>query len=318
MPTQFSTDYKGGPLAKLEQSGYSINNFSYPIDLTADPGEQHFVMFYINETSNTQFPTKAKGGELGPNGASASPRSGRPAIQDSGNLMNWKNRPIHRVSTAIALYMPPSLSTSYTPVWEAIDGNAAFGVAKAAQDGDMGRVLQEMGAGVAVGLMHDAQDFLKSGLGVDTDIEGAASLAARAAKNPNQEVLFRTIGFREYQFNYKFTPRSEQEAQNVANIIKAFKFYASPEVKQSPGAGRFFIYPAEFDIEFWSNGQKNNFVNKISTCACTGVSVDYTGSGAWSAFRPGSNLAGVPVETNLSLTFKELEIITKNRIIEGF
>jgi hypothetical protein len=130
-------------------------------------------------------------------------------------------------------------------------------------------------------------------------------------------MIFKSIGFRQYQFDFKFTPRSEQEALNVANIIKAFKFYASPEVKYGEGSPRYYIYPAEFDIEFWSNGKPNDFVNKISTCACTNVGVNYTSAGVWSAFRPG-DFNGVPVETSLSLQFQELEIITKNRVLQGY
>jgi hypothetical protein len=130
-------------------------------------------------------------------------------------------------------------------------------------------------------------------------------------------MLFRGVGFRTWQFNYKFTPRSEQEASNVFNIIKALKFYASPEVNKGAGQPRYWIYPAEFDLEFWANGRQSNFLNKISTCALTDITVNYTGSGGWSAMRPGT-FNGVPVETHMSLTFQELEIITKERVLNNF
>ena len=191
-----------------------------------------------------------------------------------------------------------------------------FGAAKAADAGDISRMLKEMGAGLVSQGLNAASDALKSSVGATTNVLDAASIATNIARNPHMEALFRTVGFREYQFDFKFTPRSEQEAQNVQNIIQAFSFYASPEIKQGDSA-KYLIYPAEFDIEFWSNGQQNNFVKKISTCACTGVSVNYTASGGWSAFRPGS-MNGVSVETSLSLSFMELEIITKSRVISGY
>lgn len=316
MPTQFQTNYDSGPLAALERNGYNVNSFAYPIDLTADPGEQHFVVFYVNETSNTQFKTTNSKGELDGD-KSPSPSSGTPAIKDSDNVTTWNKRPISRVSTAIALYMPSGINTSYTPQWDSVEGNALFGAGKAAQDGEIARMLGEIGVGMASNALQDAKDFLGHTVGAEANLEEGASLVLRAARNPHLEMLFRSVGFREYQFDFKFTPRSEQEAMNVANIIKAFKFYASPEVRVNEKAPRYYIYPAEFDIEFWSNGRPNNFVNKISTCACTNVSVNYTASGGWAAFRPG-DFNGVPVETTLSLSFKELEIITKNRVLQGF
>lgn len=319
MPLQFDTEYKSGPLASLEQNGYVVNQFSYPIDLTADPGQQHFVLFYINESQNTQYKTIGKGGPtLNTEGQvqSSTPLRGEPAINQADNVTGFTKRPINRTTTAIALYMPAALQTSYQTVWEAFEGASIAGAAKALSDGDRTRALKEMGIGIAVNAMGDAKDFM-GGLGITADVENGASYLLRAARNPHLEMIFKTIGFRQYQFDFKFTPRSEQEALNVANIIKAFKFYSSPEVKQGQGSPRYYIYPAEFDIEFWSNGKPNDFVNKISTCACTNVTVNYTSSGAWSAFRPG-DMNGVPVETSLSLQFQELEIITKNRVLQGY
>lgn len=329
MPTQFNTEYTKkidgkdvhvGPLAALESSGYNLNSFTYPIDLTADPGEQHFVVFYINETTNTQFKTNGKDGELmgdqsaSPSGESVrgSSSSSGPAVSQGDNISTWTKRPIHRVSTAIALYMPPSIGTTYSPQWEEVNGGTLFGAAKAFSEGNIARMVSEIGVGVASDFLKDAKDLLGG-----AELEAGASIALRAARNPHLEMLFRSIGFREYSFDFKFTPRSEQEAINVANIIKAFKFYASPEIRDAENWPRYYIYPAEFDIEFWSNGRQNDFLNKISTCACTGVSVNYTASGGWSSFRPG-DMNGVPVETNLSLQFKELEVITKNRVLQGY
>jgi len=130
-------------------------------------------------------------------------------------------------------------------------------------------------------------------------------------------MIFKGIGFREFQFDFKFTPRSPQEAQTALNIIQCFKFYSAPEIKTGADDARYYIYPAEYDIEFWSNGRPNTAINKISTCACTSVNINWTGSGGWSSFRTGA-INGAPVEVNLSLQFKELEIMTKNRIGQNY
>ena len=328
------------PLKALENDGYNVSSFTYPIDLTNDPGENHMVVFYINESTNTQFQTNTQQGvinhdingnavSLNPTGTSRynsskgvsdSLPTNAPTINGTSNVSTFNIRPINRVSTSIALYIPPLVQTSYQTDWGTVYFAAAGGVAKALlnQNGpDVIKALGEVGIGTLSGLLDSAKDAASGKLGITAELEAGVSFGTRALRNPNTEMLFRGIGFRQYQFDFKFTPRSDQESLNVSNIIKAFKFYASPEVRSANNTPRYYIWPAEFDIEFWSNGRLNNFINKISTCACTNVTVNYTGSNGWSAFRPGS-LNGMGVETNLSLQFQELEIITKNRVLQGF
>lgn len=314
------------PLAALEKNGYNVSSFSYPIDLVNDPGESHFVLFYVNESSNTQFSTTNSDGLLTqskdiPN-VSRSPipknndgTDAQPTINTSGNITNFK-RPINRVSTLIALYMPPVISANYDPVWDVAEGAALGGAIKAYKEGSYAKILTEMGLGAARNLAEDAKDLLSIG-GVTANIEDGLSFFTRAAANSHLEMLFKTIGFRKFQFEFRFTPRSEKEAMTALNIVKAFKFYSSPEVKQSEKAPKYFIFPAEWDIQFWSNGKENNAIGKISTCACTSVSVTYTNSNGFTSFRPG-DLNGMPVEINLALQFSELEILTKARVLQGY
>jgi len=328
------------PLNVLESNGYNVTNFIYPIDLSTDPGENHMIIFYINENDQTQFLTGNRnitgGLSQNINGTNVSPTPsnrgtiisgtqlgyGQPAqatYNQSGNVTTNTPSAIgtNRVSTVIALYIPPLVQTTYQTQWDATDFGATGGVVKALVKGDIVRALSEGALGTMAGMLESAKDFTTNKLGIDLDPLLAAEFETRAARNPNTEMLFRSIGFREYQFDFKFTPRSEPEAISVSNIIKAFKFYSAPETRVAKNTARYYLWPATFDIEFWSNGKPNTFINKISTCACTEVSINYTGSGGWSAFRPG-NINGMSVETNLSLRFKEIEIITKNRILEGF
>jgi hypothetical protein len=324
------------PLQVLEQNGYNVASFVYPIDLTTDPGENHMIIFYINENKHTQYTTNPSPsnpistGFVGPvqpnnlgvvpvNAATATNATAFSGTNSNGNVTNFTGQQTNRVSTVIAMYVPPNVQTTYQTSWDVQEFGAFGGVVKAltGQDTSISRALKEMGIGIASSLAADAKDFAQTFGGVDVDVESAVSFGARALRNPHMEMLFRGIGFREFQFDFKFTPRSQQEAMNVSNIIKAFKFYSAPEVKHGTDDARYYLYPAEFDIEFWSAGQVNTFINKISTCACTNVTVTYTGSGGWSSFRPGA-IIGMGVETNMSLQFKELEIITRARILSGF
>jgi hypothetical protein len=231
------------------------------------------------------------------------------------NNTNFNLIQTNRVPNVIAMYIPPMVQTSYKTDWSETAFGGVGGAVQGLMSGqgignDILRAAQSVGIGAISNALADLKEH-------SLDYEAAVSFAARAARNPHLEVVFKGIGFRQFQFEFKFTPRSEQEAICVNNIIKAFKFYSAPEVKHGPENERYYIYPAEFDIEFWSAGQINTWINKISTCACTNVTVQYTGAGMWSAFRPGK-IIGAGVETNLSLTFQELEIITKERILQGY
>jgi hypothetical protein len=338
LPTDLTTQLPiNNPLTALANDGYNVKSFTYPIDLANDPGESHMVVFYINEQTQTGFPTvnptnftynSNTGVTFNNNNPTGVSRyninggtgggSNTPTSNDqASNISTYNSAPINRVATTIALYIPPVVQTSYNTTWGTADLNATGAALKAVKQGDYVRAITEGLAGTVAGLLQSITSTLASKAGVSFDTESAISAGAHIVRNPNTELLFQGIGFREYQFDFKFTPRSEQEAIHVQNIIKAFKFYASPEIKVDKILPRYYIWPAEFDIEFWSNGKLNTFINKIATCACTSVSVNYTGSGQWSALRPG-NINGMSVETNLTLRFKELEIITKNRVSQGF
>jgi hypothetical protein len=72
--------------------------------------------------------------------------------------------------------------------------------------------------------------------------------------------------------------------------------------------GAFFLYPSEFEIAYYYNNKENGYFNKIATCALTDLQVDYGGE----QFSSFSN--GAPTEINLTLSFRELELITKESI----
>lgn len=140
----------------------------------------------------------------------------------------------------------------------------------------------------------------------------ASSLLQNSAKvttNPFREVFFEAVDFRTFNFRYRFFPKSQAEADKVQNIIKTFKYHMHPELSAS---GYFYIYPSEFEIKYFYRDRENSKFQKISTCALTDMQVEYGGD-QFSTFRDGS-----PVEYTLTLTFKELEILHKDRIMEGY
>jgi hypothetical protein len=140
---------------------------------------------------------------------------------------------------------------------------------------------------------------------------GSASLSdivqfgAKVKTNPFREVFFEGIDYRKFNFKYKFMPKDASETQSVYNIINTFKEHMHPELS---AGGYFYVYPSEFKIAYYYNNKENGYINRIADCALTDMTVDYGGE-QFSSFDDGS-----PTEINLSLSFRELELLTKETI----
>lgn len=143
-----------------------------------------------------------------------------------------------------------------------------------------------------------------------------ATAVTQVVKNPMLEVMYQGVSLRKFNFSFSFWPRSEQEALEIQKIIELLRFHQAPEIKSNTG-GFFLVPPSEFDIAFEYNGKVNPNIDKISTCVLTNISVDYTPRG-FHAFEsvgsidtPELGKTGMPVGINLSLSFMETQIITK-------
>lgn len=151
--------------------------------------------------------------------------------------------------------------------------------------------------------------------------ELAANMTGQEAKfeqqmgkvvNPHMANLFKGVGFRPFTFNFDLVAKNAVESRNIREIIKRFKFHMSPDMGKPDGSNRYFNYPDNFLIGLFSPSQ--DYLFKISTCVLTNCEVDYGATSIPSFFAD----TGAPVAIKLSLTFKELEIMTKARINQGY
>jgi hypothetical protein len=130
-------------------------------------------------------------------------------------------------------------------------------------------------------------------------------LSTRLKTNPFREVLFESVGYRAFSFKYRFFPKNKSESQKIYNLINTFKIHMHPELS---GGKLFYLYPSEFDIQYYYKDQENNYLNRFARCALTDLNVEYGGE-QFATFEDGS-----PVEIGLSLTFQELEQMTSEGI----
>ena len=147
---------------------------------------------------------------------------------------------------------------------------------------------------------------LKSKGGLISDI---LELQSRTKTNPFREVLFESVDYRSFNFSYRFFPKNERETERVKNIIDLFKVNMLPEITAEK---LFYIYPSEFDIEYFYKDSPNRYLHKFARCALVNMEVDYGGD-QFVTFQDGS-----PVEIGLTLTFRELEQLTSERAADGY
>jgi hypothetical protein len=143
---------------------------------------------------------------------------------------------------------------------------------------------------------------LKSGGGIISDI---LELGSKTKTNPFREVLFESVNYRTFQFNYRFLPKTPQETEKVKSIIAIFKRHMHPELSEKK---YFYIYPSEFDIKYYYKDKENKYLHKFARCALTDMVVDYGGD-QFVTFPDGA-----PVEIGMSLKFQELEQMTSEGI----
>ena len=91
------------------------------------------------------------------------------------------------------------------------------------------------------------------------------------------ELAFKGLNKRKFQFQFKFLPKNKKEADEVRNIIFAFRANAAPEFVGGNRQGRKMRVPNTFDIQYMYDGNENQYLQKISTCVLENITVTYGG-----------------------------------------
>jgi hypothetical protein len=288
-----------GPLGALFGSKYNTSNYQYPRDLgSATKG--HIVQFAIREIQPVQYSEVESMIVNAASDLSGTINNAWNSVTsffgggNGGSIMeklqqftlNLEPEKSQIIST-ISLYMPETVNFQLSPSYN--DTKSILGAFE--------EITGPLGKNINAARNNSAMQL--------------AIKKAGYAVNPQIQMLFEGIGFRDYQMAFTFTPYSKQEAETVKNIIKTFRKHASPQIV-TQSAGMFFVPPSVFDISFLYNGQPNPNINKIARSVITSVDVNYAPDG-WSAHDDGA-----PVQTTLTLQFKETVLIDKNKIEQGY
>lgn len=329
-------------------------NLLYPLDLQSNPIYNHAVQFQIfdYEYGITDL-IRGNNGSTTPGldvGGVSNSSTAIDALLGTANDWLDKLKPKRGATQAsISLYMPDDVNTQFNSDYMDISLTDTLGAASY-----LGSFVSDMAAAKNrsnIGSKGNPANMAIGGA-IEKFVKGpTGNLGALISSrylgqivNPQLQLLYKGVQLREPQFTFIFTPNSRKEAQAVEQIIKTFVYHSLPGVI-GLNAGQYLEPPQIFEIKFaftGGNGLYNSVSNyfknlginilggdwfnspgsqsekifsapdarifKIGHCVLKDVSVNYTPNG-WATYED-----GYPVQIQLNLHFKELEIQSKNKI----
>ena len=333
---------------------YEVNNYMYPSDLMAPDGRYggNYAIFYINVVEDSKLfddksvqtvndLTPRDSGDLdamkltnnqliGANAAvntlaglvggsiafgkgltgaakgAALANVGTVGVGVAATLAPDTKRAKKRLKTAIALHIPNQLSIRYGMQWSE-DDTAALAMAAAGGS----EIMKAMSEGGNTKDVTDVGAAIIANIALSKGPQASAnSKALGLAANPKKEQIFKGVDFRTFAFDYQFYPRSPEEAQNVLNIIEQFKYHMHPEFKDTNNF--IYVYPSEFDVFYYQGGNENLNLHRHTSCVLTEMNINYTPNGSFTAFAN-----GMPTQINVTLAFRELALLSKEKIKDG-
>ena len=351
-------DFAGGGFGLGSKGRNKTENLAYPLNVESDPGQGHYIIFEIMEQDKAKLKARkaavdaaqvavkaAK--EIGTTSENASgyPNTGPPGQSgqkekaypaNKGNKQSGPNSltvaqdAVTAMPTCIALYMPPSVQVTYGAKY----GDTEIGVMAETVNAGI-QAFMNTGGGLknqAAAVGGEAWEGLKAGAAgglktiADTAAKGSSAVFAintGSIITPRMELMFEGITRRTFSFNFTFIPKSKQEANVVHQIIKKFKYHMASNYGGLGGGAdgvRAMEIPDFFNIRYMFGGEdgdlgpkkENMHLNLIKQCVLTSTGIEY-GSDRYKSYA-----GGRPQTTKLSLSFQELEIITKDYIKQGY
>ena len=328
------------PTSHMKENPYSYGTVYYPNE-TANLGEGHFVIFDVIMHNSSKFKnTSFNNSKINTNVANAtdeftqSPPGKSVAAIKAGQLaekrvfgvksgLNEKTPTHSFISDSIILYMPAdSLKFGYGAEYDmpstGIAGLIGQAVGNFKDTKGISEKLKTLGPAGADALSQIGRKALFGAASLLPGFEGAEAAYDKAfgqAVNPQKEVVFQSVPFRNFEFPFEFAPKNPKEKDSMHKIINMFKFHMMPEY-QGTSKG-YFNTPSEFQITYMYREDRNTYLPRVSRCVLENLDVDYAPEGVISSFIPDEGGAA-PTLSTMKLSFTETEIMTKERISDGF
>ena len=153
------------------------------------------------------------------------------------------------MTTAIAMYMPASVTTSYGAQYTDTEIGAVTEAALQAYEqfaqGNMRAGFDEIG-GMSPEVADSLAAMMLTTAGALPGLAGlkaASEMKSGVMLSDRMELAFKGIDKRKFEYEFKMIPKSQREAEEIRNIIFAFKSAMMPEFEGGNLSGRKLIVP---------------------------------------------------------------------------
>ena len=297
IPAVFDQDINVNIKGRNARTTYG--NYCYPEDIKNDRTQDR-IKFTMKYSKGTRIKTSTEAG------------------------VKIFKRKEQKIKGSVTLPIQSGIKDQNSVRWNGSSLNAlqAFGAAGAlsifnAASG--GSPIQES-IDVATGIFGEAARTFRSTAGDDArtainvylaqQAVGTQNLLSRTAGaivNPNVEMLFDAPSLRPFSFQFRMSPRDEDEAAQVRSIIAFFKQGMSVKTSSS---NIFLKAPNIFDIRYITYNDDNEIdhpsINRIKTCALLAAEVDYTPDNSYMTY---DDPRRTMTSYGLTLQFNELDPI---------
>ena len=263
--------------------------------------------------------------------------------QGDGDLLNWMKFQAFEISGGFketkmvqfsqndlgfaALPIPAGIQASYDQSWNQTEvGQFKQTAARATEAAFGGRGItnfltgvSQPGPGSTIGERFD-QQF--GSFQVAQEATAAALQSTGAAETMQFTLGLRALdqvmmsyggpAFRSFNFSFALKPLNEKDSEMIDQIVTFFNMAAAP-FKLQTQMTRIYDLPNVFKITFHNGWSENPWLPRIGHCALTNVGVSYGGD----KFTTYNNSMGMPVQTDLTLQFKEMELLDRNSFVAG-
>lgn len=214
----------------------------------------------------------------------------------------------------ILIQMPVSIMSRGALLWDQRDFTPDSVMANAAVElVDADSLIKNLpwaGSTVGRGIVEQAKRGVQSRIGESVGFRDAADyMAHKAGKavNPNKELTFSGLGYRNFNFEFELVPTNKATNDAIAVFTETMQYYAAPDFA---GEGKtYFAYPDIWEVSF----VPDNYLPRIMPCYLTDYSINYAGAGKLVLHE-----SAAPLAVTFSMTFTEAELHMRDKIKSGY
>lgn len=137
----------------------------------------------------------------------------------------------------------------------------------------------------------------------DTIFGRAAQLETGLVRNPHMTTIFDGVKLREFQFTWKLSPKTPDEADEMGRMINDIKRYMHPELRY---AGFAYDYPYLAEVNFVGGTTTNTTLPSVGKSFISAISINNLTQGVPAFYNDGR-----PVTIELSMSLNEVNVKTR-------